>query len=94
MTLKKEFVDQIGNIVSLQQPPKRIVSLVPSQTELLFYLGLKEEVVGITKFCIHPDEMFRSKVRVLISLIQTGYSFINCSICSWSFSSLFFPFLF
>ena len=64
MTLKKEFVDQIGNIVSLQQPPKRIVSLVPSQTELLFYLGLKEEVVGITKFCIHPDEMFRSKVRV------------------------------
>ena len=42
----------------------RIVSLVPSQTELLFYLGLNEEVIGITKFCIHPEEWFRSKTRV------------------------------
>jgi ABC-type Fe3+-hydroxamate transport system substrate-binding protein len=42
----------------------RIVSLVPSQTELLFDLGLNEEVVGITKFCIHPEEWFRSKMRV------------------------------
>lgn len=37
---------------------------MPSQTELLFELGLNEEVVGITKFCIHPDEWFRSKTRV------------------------------
>lgn len=37
-------------------PPCRIVSLVPSQTELLFDLGLAEQVVGITKFCIHPAE--------------------------------------
>lgn len=45
-------------------PPKRIISLVPSQTELLFELGLNEEVVGITKFCIHPAEWFQSKTRV------------------------------
>jgi ABC-type Fe3+-hydroxamate transport system substrate-binding protein len=32
----------------------RIVSLVPSQTELLFDLGLADSVVGVTKFCIHP----------------------------------------
>ncbi|HEX8333649.1 MAG TPA: helical backbone metal receptor [Segetibacter sp.] len=44
--------------------PKRIISLVPSQTELLYHLGLAEEVVGITKFCIHPNEWFRTKVRV------------------------------
>jgi ABC-type Fe3+-hydroxamate transport system substrate-binding protein len=44
--------------------PKRIVSLVPSQTELLYWLGLDEEVVGITKFCIHPEHWFRSKTRV------------------------------
>lgn len=37
-------------------PPQRIVSLVPSQTELLFDLGLAEKVVGVTKFCIHPAE--------------------------------------
>ena len=34
--------------------PQRIISLVPSQTELLFYLGLGECVVGVTKFCTHP----------------------------------------
>jgi ABC-type Fe3+-hydroxamate transport system substrate-binding protein len=45
-------------------PPKRIVSLVPSQTELLYHLGLDAEVVGITKFCIHPEAWFRSKTRV------------------------------
>ena len=48
----------------LPYKPKRIVSLVPSQTELLFDLGLNDEVVGITKFCIHPTEWFRSKERV------------------------------
>lgn len=48
----------------LQGIPKRIVSLVPSQTELLFDLGLEEETVGITKFCVHPESWFRSKVRV------------------------------
>lgn len=45
-------------------PPKRIVSLVPSQTELLYDLRLDERVVGITKFCVHPDSWFRSKLRI------------------------------
>lgn len=42
----------------------RIISLVPSQTELLFYLGLENEVIGITKFCVHPLEWFSKKTRV------------------------------
>jgi len=42
----------------------RIVSLVPSQTELLYDLGLDEQVVGITKFCVHPQQWFHSKTRV------------------------------
>lgn len=42
----------------------RIISVVPSQTELLYDLGLDTEVVGITKFCVHPDEWFRKKSRV------------------------------
>jgi len=42
----------------------RIISLVPSQTELLYTLGLEDEVVGITKFCIHPATWFRTKTRV------------------------------
>lgn len=44
--------------------PKSIVSVVPSQTELLHYLGLGDAVTGITKFCIHPDDWFRNKKRV------------------------------
>lgn len=43
---------------------QRIVSLVPSQTEFLAYVGLEEEVVGITKFCVHPSSWFRQKQRV------------------------------
>lgn len=50
--------------IELSAPPMRIVSLVPSQTELLFDLGLHDEVIGITKFCIHPDEWFRTKTRI------------------------------
>lgn len=53
-----------GSTIVMDYPPKRIVSLVPSQTELLHDLGLEEEVVGITKFCVHPNEWFRTKKRV------------------------------
>ncbi len=56
--------DQMQRKVKIPTHPMRIVSLVPSQTELLFYLGLDKEVVGITKFCVHPNTMFRSKPRV------------------------------
>lgn len=44
--------------------PKRIVSLVPSQTELLFTLGLNEETIGITRFCIHPPNWFNTKTKI------------------------------
>lgn len=58
------FTDQTGRTISLHAIPRRIISLVPSQTELLHYLGLEQEVAGITKFCIHPNEWFRNKTRV------------------------------
>lgn len=54
----------MGRKVEVQFPPKRIVSVVPSQTELLADLGLEDEVVGITKFCVHPERWFRSKTRI------------------------------
>lgn len=59
-----EFSDQLGRLVDIDSPPKRIISIVPSQTELLFDLGLDDEVVGITKFCVHPESWFRNKNRV------------------------------
>lgn len=56
--------DQIGRQLRIPQFPKRIISLVPSQTELLFDLGLEQEIVGITKFCIHPQEKVKSIAKV------------------------------
>jgi ABC-type Fe3+-hydroxamate transport system substrate-binding protein len=58
------FTDQMGHQVTLSQLPQRIVSLVPSQSELLFDLGLADRVVGVTKFCIHPKEQVKQKVKV------------------------------
>jgi ABC-type Fe3+-hydroxamate transport system substrate-binding protein len=58
------FTDMTGREVAIPYPPQRIVSLVPSQTELLFDLGLDATVVGITKFCVHPEDWFRNKKRV------------------------------
>ena len=64
MKFPRTYIDQMQQEVTLTSPPKRIISLVPSQTELMYDLGLSEEVVGITKFCIHPEEWFRNKTRV------------------------------
>ena len=50
----KTFSDQLGTLHHFEKTPQRIVSLVPSQTELLFDLGLEDAIVGITKFCVHP----------------------------------------
>jgi len=60
----KNFKDQMGNEVILSASPMRIVSLVPSQTELLFDLGLENKIVGITKFCIHPERMTKSITKI------------------------------
>lgn len=58
---RKIVSDQMGNQLIMELPVKRIVSLVPSQTELLFDLGLNAEVIGITKFCVHPPHWRESK---------------------------------
>jgi len=59
-----KFIDQTGFEVELGSKPQRIISLVPSQTDLLHHLELDDEVVGITKFCIHPNSWFQDKPRV------------------------------
>jgi ABC-type Fe3+-hydroxamate transport system substrate-binding protein len=58
------FTDQLNTIIDLKSYPKRIVSLVPSQSELLWDLGLREELVGITKFCVHPKELYKSIPKI------------------------------
>ena len=60
----KIIKDQLGREITLKTQPKRIVSLVPSQTELLCDLNLENELVGITKFCVHPYHLKSTKTIV------------------------------
>lgn len=56
--------DAVGHELLIEAPPQRIVSLVPSQTELLFDLGIGGRVAGVTKFCVHPAEARADRPRV------------------------------
>ncbi|WPR70251.1 helical backbone metal receptor [Flavobacterium sp. NG2] len=60
----KTFVDQLGTTHTFETTPQRIISLVPSQTELLYDLGLEENIIGITKFCVHPYHFKPTKTKV------------------------------
>ena len=60
----KVYEDQLGNSFAFENSPIRIVSLVPSQTELLYDLGLEDKIVGITKFCVHPYHFKSTKAIV------------------------------
>ncbi|MCZ4244342.1 helical backbone metal receptor [Pedobacter punctiformis] len=62
--MQKSFTDQLGQEITINFPPQRIISVVPSQTELLFDLGLDQEIIGLTKFCIHPIEKFAERTKV------------------------------
>ena len=59
----RTFVDEVGREVTFSFPPRRIVSLAPNITEILFSLGLDEEVVGVSIHCNFPEKA-KSKPRV------------------------------
>jgi iron complex transport system substrate-binding protein len=65
----RTFVDDAGRKLYVAKAPTRIVSLAPSITEMLFALGLDEQIVGVTEFCDFPPAA-RSKPKV-------GYSHPN-----------------
>ncbi len=58
-----KFIDEVGREVVLPSPPKRIISLAPNITEILFSLGLDEEIVGVSTYCNYPEKA-KSKLRV------------------------------
>lgn len=59
-----QLTDQLGTLHTFDTQLVRIVSLVPSQTELLYDLGLEDNIVGITKFCVHPVHFKATKTIV------------------------------
>lgn len=70
------FTDHLQNKIELKNFPQRIISLVPSQTELLYDLGLNNEVVGITRFCIHPEK-WRSEKTIIGGTKDFDFETIN-----------------
>ena len=60
----REFADDLSRVVTLEKIPSRIVSLVPSLTEALCAMGLEEQLVGVTKFCVHPAHIRGAKVVI------------------------------
>ena len=59
-----QMVDAIGRVHALARADARIVSLVPSVTELLFALGIGDRLVGRTGFCIHPKDNINTVPKV------------------------------
>ncbi len=59
-----KVLDQMGRELFFSTPPKRIISLVPSISEFIIDIGLGDQLVGITKFCIHPKEVIDQKTKV------------------------------
>ncbi|WP_396634842.1 helical backbone metal receptor [Maribacter sp. R86514] len=55
------YLDQLGNQLDIDHTHARIISVVPSITELLFDLGLGDKIVGCTKFCVHPNKPYLTK---------------------------------
>ena len=65
-----EIVDQAGRIVRVEKLPEKIISLAPSNTEILYALGLEDRLVGVTEFCDYP-EAARQKPQI------GGYSTVD-----------------
>lgn len=55
-------IDQLGNKLSLNKTPSRIISLVPSQTEFLYHIGIQP--IAQTVFCIHPKKQFKQALKI------------------------------
>ncbi len=54
---ERVLLDEAGRRVEVPLSAKRIISLAPSITEILFALGLRQEIIGVTNFCDYPEEV-------------------------------------
>jgi ABC-type Fe3+-hydroxamate transport system substrate-binding protein len=60
----RTFVDTLGRVIQLPDKPQRLVSLVPSITEVLFSFGWGQQVLGITDYCTEPAAEIAGKITI------------------------------
>lgn len=72
LTAPISVIDALGRVVIFNEVPKRVVSLAPSITEILFALGLGDRVVGVTSYCNHPSQVLKLVEEGKITVIG-GY---------------------
>uniref|UniRef100_A0A7J2TKU3 Cobalamin-binding protein n=1 Tax=Archaeoglobus fulgidus TaxID=2234 RepID=A0A7J2TKU3_ARCFL len=70
------IVDDTNYTVRIEDVPKRIVSLAPSNTEILFAIGAGEQVVGVTDYCNYPPEVMELKKKGILKTVG-GYSTVS-----------------
>ena len=80
----REVVDDLGRTLALPEPPRRIVSLVPSVTELICDLGAGDRLVGVTKFCVEPAAVVANLPRVGGTKTADCATLQRCNPISWS----------
>lgn len=61
---ERTFKDFLGREVTINYPPKRIISLAPSVTEMLFAIGLDSEIVGVTRHCDYPPQKVKNIKKI------------------------------
>ncbi|WP_454061183.1 ABC transporter substrate-binding protein [Candidatus Nitrospira salsa] len=69
----RTFLDDMGRKLFLAKHPKRIISLAPSITEILFAIGLDDEIVGVTEFCDYPE---RAKDKTIVGYAQPNIELV------------------
>ncbi|GJL49805.1 MAG: ABC transporter substrate-binding protein [Nitrospirales bacterium] len=69
----RTFLDDMGRKLFLAKHPKRIISLAPSITEILFAIGLNDEIVGVTEFCDYPE---RAKEKTVVGYTQPNIELV------------------
>ena len=52
----KTVFDSLGREISIEEYPEKIISISPAITEILFTLGLNEEIIGVSNYCDYPEE--------------------------------------
>ncbi len=75
---QQKFIDDLGSVICLSSSPKRIISLAPNITEVLFALGLEKQIIGVTRYCNYPPQaQLKEKIGGMIDINFEKIKYLN-----------------